>query len=127
MSKSTPGPWRVLSPNTTRGAYDVGAKECRVATIRDVRTFDTDGNIDPASEGIPHANAHLIAAAPDLLAALRQTREMFRRIMEALDLDLAETAICVSVSGTGRELATLSAQACLDNASAAIAKAEGAA
>jgi hypothetical protein len=58
MSKHTPGPWAVIE--SPRG-YIVAARDgvYDIAVIRDIGSEDN------------HANARLIACAPDLLEALR--------------------------------------------------------
>lgn len=72
----TPGPWSIHRPRAQQGAYEVGTDDCRVAIIRDVRRFAPDGDIDPSTEGIPRANADLVAAAPDLLAIVKEMVEV---------------------------------------------------
>ena len=84
MTQHTPGPWK------TTGANITDANRNHVATVTDGGT--TDGE----------ANARLIAAAPELLAALK---------------DIAETQWANGVPSSGA----------LREARAAIAKAEGAA
>ncbi len=64
-TKHTPGPWEVS--HTDQCTY-VGATEMCIAEI-----FDE-------SEGSYEANARLIAAAPELLAALRTIHEAALRI-----------------------------------------------
>jgi hypothetical protein len=67
MSEHTPGPWKVYQNKRSRGAdcrrdaLPIAAKRVDVATVW----------IDASSEGTEeqHANAQLIANAPDLLAA----------------------------------------------------------
>lgn len=72
MAKHTPGPWKVESDG--RGPYVVADGEpCRICTI-ECKSFKTNGGPQD------WADAHLIAAAPDLLAALEA-------IIKADDLD----------------------------------------
>ena len=67
--KHTPGPWR----------YEVGS-----ASVRDSRnhcmftakTWATGGTYDAANNDAASANLRLIAAAPDLLAALQEIASM---------------------------------------------------
>lgn len=62
QSKATPGPWRYVRANpspTTGGHLIAGAKPGYLAEVRDCGSGDVA------------ANAHLIAAAPDMLEALR--------------------------------------------------------
>ena len=79
-AEATKGPWRVWSPRSTHGVSEVGPEGSRVAVIRDVRRFGSDGNIDPATEALPAANATLIALArthmPALLAIVDAAKEM---------------------------------------------------
>lgn len=73
MNKHTPKGWRITTPPLFTGnlRYIVSEKDDRIATIHDGGT--TSINID-VFEGV--ANAQLIAAAPDLLEALKTlTRE----------------------------------------------------
>jgi uncharacterized RmlC-like cupin family protein len=75
MSKHTPGPWTAISSGTAHNEEK--------HTIR-----ASDGTW--IAETIPHqpkgwsqeANARLIAAAPDLLAELRRTREWVAQYLE---------------------------------------------
>lgn len=76
VSKSTPGPWRVLI------VYDTVKNEQR-ATVCTPYNYAKSKNGEDESEihiadcGVPDqtalANARLIASAPDLLAAVRET------------------------------------------------------
>jgi hypothetical protein len=59
MTQHTPGPWTVHT-NFATATYTV---------------FDADGNYGETDADTLTANAALIAAAPDLLAALRQWAE----------------------------------------------------
>lgn len=75
LAKPTPGPWAVQKNGTT--VY------CTVPEINTLICVLTGRAIDPASFGQGdeemRANAHLIAAAPDLIAACR-------RMVEALSV-----------------------------------------
>lgn len=64
----TPGPWRV-GPVDDTIVTDAAGKE--------VAAIDGDYN-DPDTWPLMEANARLIAAAPDLLAALRRAKETIR-------------------------------------------------
>lgn len=76
MSTHTPGPWKyigdaeIAGPDGRMVAY---AAVCRM-TDEDLR------NRGPAS-----ANARLIAAAPELLAALQETREYLDGFIDVVD------------------------------------------
>jgi hypothetical protein len=65
MSNYTPGPWRV-KPNSV-GGPTVGPEGSVVADIRTYGGPHVGGRQHPQTD----ANARLIAAAPDLLEALR--------------------------------------------------------
>ena len=66
MSKHTPGPWKVIT--------DATAREVEVFEIADISHFRIicDGRGDGfSSAGDAYADARLIAAAPELLEALK--------------------------------------------------------
>lgn len=66
-SKHTPGPWVAQrSPATHDGQYDFAIHGVKATVIAEAFGRDSRGNIVAAE-----ANARLIAAAPDLLEALR--------------------------------------------------------
>lgn len=112
MSKHTPGPWNV-DPDCWG---DIQADGAEIATVFDSDDFGCEylisGSIT-ASEDEAKANARLIAAAPDLLAALSHLFD------------------CLPVGDKGRRMfptSTLHAadlNRALDIARAAISKAEG--
>jgi hypothetical protein len=64
MATHTPGPWSVRFEN--RATYIVTAGNVIVSAIINVPGGDRE------QDGINEANARLIAAAPDLLTALRE-------------------------------------------------------
>jgi hypothetical protein len=68
----TPGPWTLGPMNggqvSVRASRTGLGGEHFAATLATVEIYDED---EPADEGQWHANARLIAAAPDLLEALR--------------------------------------------------------
>lgn len=98
MRKHTPGPWDVeFAPDDLphlRGAWNVAAGVGRYRCVVASR------NLWPHRGGESDANAHLIAAAPDLLAALKWAHQH-----------------CTMLYGNG--------DAMVDAMSAAIARAEG--
>lgn len=104
----TPGPWkvhkgyRVYSPSRLVG--ENGQQYFEVATC------GTD--YQSGSLGETEANAHLIAAAPDLLEALSDAAEFMERALAGANL---------KATGDDREAGVMEYQAAL----AAIAKAEG--
>ena len=66
-TKYTPGPWSAGSTCTRDGHHEVfGSDDCLVASVPSVVT-EYEGNVRRPAR----ANAKLIAAAPDLLAALK--------------------------------------------------------
>jgi len=80
MHSHTPGPWRYCPQNgspTTGQHMIAGAKPGYLAEVRDCGSGDVK------------ANARLIAAAPDLLAAL-QVAEKFMEIASDWNMDEAE-------------------------------------
>lgn len=77
MSGHTPGPWSV------GGITDTNGGDWTVVTGRFVVASVHNGvDFSPAAVGIPtsrqRANARLIAAAPELLAALEAMRDQFQ-------------------------------------------------
>lgn len=96
MSAHTPGPWKMI-----KGADD---DETRCAVVQD--NGDKEWLIATVENGAPgdclateSANAHLIAAAPDLLAALKelaaylQIEEIWTIEAEVAMVDRAEAAL----------------------------------
>lgn len=75
MTKHTPGPWRiVISPNARRRVeIEADLYPGRADTLAVV--FDVENRFDAQDEN-RIANAHLIAAAPDLLEALKAIYEV---------------------------------------------------
>jgi hypothetical protein len=72
MSKHTPGPWVASSRNSSVVGWPVvgrnGRSICNLTMPRAV-------SVTPAYEEESRANAHLIEAAPDMLAALKSLRD----------------------------------------------------
>lgn len=77
MSAHTPGPWIVLSPENRRGQKQPPriALEGRAGII---------ATVGLPSEGDRDANARLIAAAPEMLAALRGAIKVIDALMPGL-------------------------------------------
>ena len=103
--KHTPGPWKVTRNNT--GVRSVDAPVCRLWMLR-------------SGQGV--ANAHLIAAAPDLLEAarLQERHEWAKRNLESIGADPLNPerlALVMEVERTGHA-ASMAGKS-------AIAKAEG--
>jgi hypothetical protein len=68
--KHTPGPWGASNFGPGKGAWEITAEETgqSIGVIGAMRT----------PEEVEEANARLIAAAPDLLEALAQARELVK-------------------------------------------------
>lgn len=69
MSKHTPGPWFVQDDHGKRWIETSGNDD----TIAEIHRRRDKGSVYSCKEAL--ANAELIAAAPDLLAALEKARE----------------------------------------------------
>jgi hypothetical protein len=82
MSKHTPGPWKaVIRSNQS------GVRNCFVTNEAHTKRFFQA----PGDRGVVEAdvaNAHLIAAAPDLLAALRNITECAEAGDDGCNMDL---------------------------------------
>lgn len=70
MSKHTPGPWRFHRAGVSAGYGLHGTYICDLVTS----PREYDDYYDSSKEGIRKANGALIAAAPDMLEALKVTR-----------------------------------------------------
>lgn len=70
-AQHTPGPWKLDGAANTND-LDIIAPTGRITML--------DCEISEVSEDVLTANAHLIAAAPDLLAALRAAEEWAEHI-----------------------------------------------
>ena len=129
MSAHTPGPWRV-----DKHAFMVFAEnpyKHDLMHIADIRgwghltgTGGGCGMSDEKAEAIQRANADLIAAAPDMLAALKALVAQFQSISDHQHGLLVEGQNYASASANWDE-ATLGQYIDFGPAIAAIAKAEG--
>ena len=92
MAKHTPGPWREFRDNES---HDILAHDgSHVARIEPVN------GLDPLAE--QDANACLIAAAPNMLAALRHAADVMaqpRNLEEAISLAFVTAAIVEATGG----------------------------
>ncbi len=104
MAKHTPGPW--TAEEATSNSIDIVSEEVEIATIISDEDFPEDCE--------ERANARLIAAAPELLDALRDLAD---RAEGGVDYGLCHRGIC-----SRSECAQCRR---VDAARAAIAKAEG--
>jgi hypothetical protein len=97
MSAHTPGPWEVVAPR-------IGASITIYSSIKQVPIATTCSNtsketLEMHRRGEVKANAALIAAAPDLLEALKRCR--FDSLnMSLADLEFCRTAIVKATGGT---------------------------
>lgn len=71
-AKHTPGPWRIVEDGGFRGIFHLGTGRKVAAVIGSIREGE---HIE--------ANAHLIAAAPDLLEALRKVSAALEAVYES--------------------------------------------
>lgn len=124
MSEHTPGPW-TIHPYTQDGLQPISSDDGEIWVYRGI-TFGHGNKVigtlqlQTASkrQGYPHveleeeleANANLVIAAPDLLAALKKTMAILTAFAGSKDIGGAEADHLTSTVGTARD---------------AIAKAEG--
>jgi hypothetical protein len=101
MSKHTPGPWKAVDHSHYPGVMVVEGPEMPITIITSAIDIDFESYMRRV------ANAHLIAAAPDLLEAL----ETLKREIILSDVDMGYIASHFQVH--------------IDKASAAIARAKG--
>lgn len=88
VASHTPGPW-LLHRDNRRERYDIGVKgQFALRLVAEV----SFGFFEPA-ESEQHANARLIAAAPDLLAACRRLRSVINDHVSLADVDALDSAI----------------------------------
>jgi hypothetical protein len=85
-AKHTPGPWMV-SDGVVHQAQEGGV--CRIACCADARSYaDRKRFVAPEEK---EANARLIAAAPDMLAALKGVLKSSERVAELRNVPEAST------------------------------------
>ena len=109
MSKHTPGPWHVVTnwqgyPYQIRASF---ASEGKPGGIVDITRWASI-SLPSSAEGA--ANAALIAAAPDMLAALKEARHALRWVLNTLQMAVSDHS---------------AAQVALLDVETAIAKAKG--
>lgn len=114
MAEHTPGPWAIFSDDEGgieirmgTALQNLGHFEVQHAILWDL-SLDPDEDADQYDEAM--ANAHLIAASPDLLSDVERTAAHYRVILPYLR-EIAGDAPRFShiVSNTERELASLEA------------------
>jgi len=114
-AKHTPGPWEVTSISIETGNVSVGSRDLRIviADVTNAASFGdmlagamsrSGGSFDPSDARTQFANARLIAAAPDMLAALISVRARFQHLRlgpdESAVLDRVQTAIAKAEART---------------------------
>ncbi len=96
MTKHTPGPWQVGMAFDNYGATEIA-----------IEHMTTAGNliIAVALDGLQgqDANARLIAAAPDMLEALKACVEFWRDVEIPCDVDLHDKVTDAIFKATGAE------------------------
>ncbi len=115
MDKATPGPWNIYGTEVTGAVGTSDAKViCRMSYghVSPAPPFDYLNPKHNDEEAVTQANARLIAAAPDLLAAVKELLDH-----GVFDLSASDEY----PSGITDELANK-----LERANAAVLKAEGA-
>lgn len=97
MSKHTPGPWHVIE-RTNGQAFSIG---CQVQTKGNFVTTHYIANITDGATPQAEADARLIAAAPDMLEALRELLGDFGCIVTAANHNDLATIVCVAKACQG--------------------------
>lgn len=109
MSKHTPGPWGVATWPAD------GPVECLIATVAFVGDcvvgpeFENAHSVNYERHGSVEADARLIAAAPELLAALREMRDRcemrdrWEPECDAADRRMLDAANAAIAKATGEE------------------------
>lgn len=110
IAKHTPGPWRVEGPFDRKGGGECLAVSASVP-ISAILTVATVG-FDASADATCRADARLIAAAPDLLEALRQAEVM---LVEQEDALKREGLYC-EFEGVNAEPAIIRARAAIEKA-----------
>lgn len=124
MSKHTPGPWmRRPEARLMRDGIQISTEDqTRIAYVQPDDTMEIEnGIIVECCSVTQRANASLIAAAPDLLEALRAAQQELADVRLILE---AGADFQMGVKGKHRDLIRILREADA-SASAAIAKAEG--
>ena len=121
-AQHTPGPWTVGLEDSTMGVLFIQIETderaiCEVSATHD----DTDNEFDILDED--RANAHLIAAAPDLLVQLKGALAVANHVIASTGIDAEHTAL--QMVANGEQLAVVLLSTLIRNAEAAVAKAEG--
>ena len=108
--KHTPGPWTLNAGKVRNRSRSI---------VADVRDTEHD---NPPTREAAEANAHLIAAAPELLEALRDMATIIKTPGTVTDVEAEDLGVRYDMeNGPWSAIC----QAVIDRARAAIAKAEG--
>lgn len=97
-TQHTPGPWSVKDKLVNCSHYVCCEQNIPVAVIPNIMTATEDGK---RIDGVPLANAHLIAAAPDLLEALQKISELCEGCSDGC-AELGAVADAAIAKATGR-------------------------
>lgn len=118
MSEHTPGPWAAEKVNERKiRQWSIRAQGAAPVISYELATLSGH---DPVRD---KANARLIAAAPELLEALRQAAMWLPILTHMSGLDADATEVELSEFSDGRPPVTISIASSLEAARAAIAKA----
>jgi hypothetical protein len=107
MSEHTPGPWRAyVSDDRTLWAISAGDDFVIYPgnEIVDAQTWDEAfGACGSTTEGRSEANAHLVAAAPEMLEALRRADELLGKmttddVLVSLDIQNARVVVGAAIT-----------------------------
>jgi len=101
VRKYTPGPWRIAVCKPKTNFYFISAKDLTANFPRELKITSIEGGEHPIKEytEMLHANAKLIAAAPELLEALQDflcidwSKSQYAPIMMDVLVKKAESAI----------------------------------
>ena len=117
MSAHPPGPWTVSGISMNDGSISIGAEKYRIviACVTNAASFGDmlvgaikraergkdDGRFYPSDAKTQFANARLIAASPDLLAACKRIKEaIFEGRMTVADHEALDAAIAKTEAST---------------------------
>jgi hypothetical protein len=96
--KFTAGPWGCMEYSSATGAVVLGKDQCPIAVCNPISMYSENGEIRHYTKDEAEANARLISAAPDLLAALRYMLAG-RNCLTSEAFTIAEDAIAKASNG----------------------------